>query len=286
MHLLCFFAANPDRVLTRQELVEELWPDVIVNENSLTRAISELRKRLATAHKKSASIIETIPKKGYRLTAIIASPEQSVPSAQVTAPSNGNRQLLPARQYGFGGYSVKQISLLSTVCFSLLLSLWLWQSSPLPSADGRLIPVATTQLVDEVISNDESWIGAEITLSNSTGSRNSADLEQSIVVSNDRSKLAYIVHNSNSSTVFVASVASLTMAYPVFTSSEKLSNLRWSPIGEALLFASRPKLATTALFSSNRDPAKLIFVDVNTLTVKELLSEDLEPDSNETLNLT
>ena len=36
--LLCFLAANEHRVLSREELVQELWPRVIVNENSLTRA--------------------------------------------------------------------------------------------------------------------------------------------------------------------------------------------------------------------------------------------------------
>ena len=44
--LLCFLGANEELVLSREELIQELWPRVIVNENSLTRAISELRKQL------------------------------------------------------------------------------------------------------------------------------------------------------------------------------------------------------------------------------------------------
>ena len=68
MHLLCFLAANPTRVLTRDQLSCELWPRVIVNENSLTRAVSELRKKLALPDRAGTAYLQTIPKRGYRLT--------------------------------------------------------------------------------------------------------------------------------------------------------------------------------------------------------------------------
>ena len=69
--LLCFLAANEHRVLSREELVQELWPRVIVNENSLTRAISELRKQLQSTIAVHANYIETIPKRGYRLIPMV-----------------------------------------------------------------------------------------------------------------------------------------------------------------------------------------------------------------------
>ena len=47
INLLCYLAANSERVLSREQLVNELWPRVTVNENSLTRAVSELRKHTA-----------------------------------------------------------------------------------------------------------------------------------------------------------------------------------------------------------------------------------------------
>ncbi len=68
MRLLTLLAATPGRVLRRDALIEELWPRVIVNENSLTRAVSELRRKLET-DSTAAPLIDTIPKTGYRLSA-------------------------------------------------------------------------------------------------------------------------------------------------------------------------------------------------------------------------
>ena len=68
MHLFCFLAANPGRTLSRGDLIAELWPRVIVTENSLTRAVSELRKHIGAVGG-GAMNIETVPKKGYRLVA-------------------------------------------------------------------------------------------------------------------------------------------------------------------------------------------------------------------------
>ncbi|CAN0495472.1 unnamed protein product, partial [Discosporangium mesarthrocarpum] len=67
MKLLCFLAANQGTVVSRDELVALLWPRVIVNENSLTRAISELRKQLDAPATPARKAVQTIPKRGYRL---------------------------------------------------------------------------------------------------------------------------------------------------------------------------------------------------------------------------
>ena len=65
--------ANAGEVVTRDILLEKVWCGKAVTEDSLTRAISELRKALND--KASApQFIQTIPKKGYRL---ICSPMSS-----------------------------------------------------------------------------------------------------------------------------------------------------------------------------------------------------------------
>lgn len=57
-------------VVSRQELFELVWPDTLVVDESLTRAISSLRKVLDD-DPKNPRIIETIPKKGYRLVSTV-----------------------------------------------------------------------------------------------------------------------------------------------------------------------------------------------------------------------
>ncbi|MCI0697103.1 winged helix-turn-helix domain-containing protein [candidate division KSB1 bacterium] len=68
MHVLVCLAERPGEPISREELMETVWKDTIVVEESLTRAISELRK-IFNDNTKHAQYIETIPKIGYRLIA-------------------------------------------------------------------------------------------------------------------------------------------------------------------------------------------------------------------------
>ena len=66
MQVLLCLAERPGDVVSRQTLFDTVWTDMVVCEDALTRAISELRQVLGddTA---SPHIIETIRKRGYRL---------------------------------------------------------------------------------------------------------------------------------------------------------------------------------------------------------------------------
>ena len=59
---------NSGRLLDKDELMSMLWPDTFVEEATLARNISDLRKALgeSTGEQK---FIETVPKRGYRFTA-------------------------------------------------------------------------------------------------------------------------------------------------------------------------------------------------------------------------
>lgn len=56
------------RLLTKDELMERLWPDTIVEDSNLAQNIYLLRKVLGT-DPGGRSYIETVPKRGYRFTA-------------------------------------------------------------------------------------------------------------------------------------------------------------------------------------------------------------------------
>jgi len=63
--LLCLARAGGE-IVSRQQLLQEVWPAVVVSEEVLTRAISELRSLLGdTAREKR--FIRTVPKRGYAL---------------------------------------------------------------------------------------------------------------------------------------------------------------------------------------------------------------------------
>jgi DNA-binding winged helix-turn-helix (wHTH) protein len=68
MDVLCFLTTNVNQLVPREQLVQEIWRDYGGGDEGLTQAISFLRKILDDTNK---TIIETIPKKGYILHAII-----------------------------------------------------------------------------------------------------------------------------------------------------------------------------------------------------------------------
>ena len=62
---LLVLVEHSGHVLEKDDLISVLWPDTFVEEGSLTRNISYLRKALGEAHA-AQPYIETIPRRGYR----------------------------------------------------------------------------------------------------------------------------------------------------------------------------------------------------------------------------
>ena len=56
---------NANHVLTKKELMRQVWPDSFVEENNLAQNISILRKALGEVQE-GEPYIQTVPKRGYR----------------------------------------------------------------------------------------------------------------------------------------------------------------------------------------------------------------------------
>src|SRR5689334_1421320 len=65
---LCFLVEHAGRLVRKEELLEAIWPDAVVEENNLTQQISVLRKALGEGAT-GQNYIETIPRIGYRFVA-------------------------------------------------------------------------------------------------------------------------------------------------------------------------------------------------------------------------
>lgn len=75
MQVLVCLAEEKGQVVTKEQLLHRVWADTHVTEYVLSRAISELRKVFGDNPKKP-SVIETIPKVGYRLIAPVSKAEK------------------------------------------------------------------------------------------------------------------------------------------------------------------------------------------------------------------
>lgn len=68
MLVLIVLAEASGRVVSREELLATVWPDVVVGDEALTQTIIKLRRALCD-NPRSPAYIETISKRGYRLIA-------------------------------------------------------------------------------------------------------------------------------------------------------------------------------------------------------------------------
>ena len=70
MAVLLRLCDEPGTVVTREEMLSTVWPDCVVNDGVLSKAMSILRKALGD-QAKNPLFIQTIPKVGYRLIASV-----------------------------------------------------------------------------------------------------------------------------------------------------------------------------------------------------------------------
>ncbi len=75
INVLMCLADRPGDVLSRNELLDAVWADVVVNEDALTRAVSDLRIALGD-DPNEAKYIETVRGRGYRLVVPVTSAER------------------------------------------------------------------------------------------------------------------------------------------------------------------------------------------------------------------
>ncbi len=89
--LLLLFLHNPGRLLTREEIVDKVWPDVAVTDDALRFQVAELRKAFG---EDGDAFIQTIRREGYRWEAPCARPP-------IGRSGPRNRRRRPGRQPRF-----------------------------------------------------------------------------------------------------------------------------------------------------------------------------------------
>ncbi len=75
---LMFLVRHSDRVVSKEELLNEVWAGTVVTDNVLARVISALRKVLGDSPQTS-KYIRAVPRVGYRFVASVETPGESQP---------------------------------------------------------------------------------------------------------------------------------------------------------------------------------------------------------------
>jgi DNA-binding winged helix-turn-helix (wHTH) protein/tetratricopeptide (TPR) repeat protein len=116
MNVLVCLAERAGEVVSRDTLNQQVWGNVVVTDQAVTNCISELRHHLGD-DRSTHRIIETIPKRGYRL----AAPVQLAPP-----PSQSESERARVSRRGYPWLYGSALLLLTAVAFG---SAWWWRKS-------------------------------------------------------------------------------------------------------------------------------------------------------------
>jgi DNA-binding winged helix-turn-helix (wHTH) protein len=114
LELLILLCTAQGETLSKEKLINTLWPDTIVGPDSLANTMARLRKAL-NDDAKNPQFIQTVQRKGYRWLQPVLLTEQ---------PSSQLRKKITA----------------TFLVFSLLLSIFYWQVNKTPAPNNFLFP--------------------------------------------------------------------------------------------------------------------------------------------------
>ncbi|WKE65382.1 winged helix-turn-helix domain-containing protein [Gallaecimonas kandeliae] len=89
VELLAYFCQHPDRLISRDELIEQVWNGRIVTDNAVSRLITKLRKALQD-DPRQPRCIATFPKKGYKFIAQVSQLDDAPLEAADTLTTKGD----------------------------------------------------------------------------------------------------------------------------------------------------------------------------------------------------
>jgi DNA-binding winged helix-turn-helix (wHTH) protein/tetratricopeptide (TPR) repeat protein len=98
--VLLYLVQNPGRVLTRDELLKNIWPDTFVDENSLAQSISVLRRALDEKPGDNSYIV-TLPGRGYQFVSpvkVSASETLTIVAGAATDENSASKGILLQRE--------------------------------------------------------------------------------------------------------------------------------------------------------------------------------------------
>jgi len=112
MRLLVCLAERAGRVVSLDELLKQVWGEVVVSPDSVYQAVASLRRQLGD-DAKEPRYIETVPRLGYRMVAKVSPwDEEASKAARATSVGTGN-----SRMWLIAGALVICIAILGAVLF-------------------------------------------------------------------------------------------------------------------------------------------------------------------------
>ena len=144
LDLLLLLLRSSGRLVTRAEILDKVWADVTVTDDSITQCVGEIRRALG----EEAGLLKTVPKRGYVLDAVATiapalQQDQAAPPPSPILTSVPVPTPLPSRPFRGG-----RVGLTLGVAVPLaLLAGWLWHAPASPPTTLASAPAIAPAIV-------------------------------------------------------------------------------------------------------------------------------------------
>jgi TolB-like protein/DNA-binding winged helix-turn-helix (wHTH) protein len=126
--VLSVLAARPGEIVSKDALMQAVWPDTFVTDDSLTQCIADIRRAVGDdAH----VIVETVPKRGYRLNA------DPLDAADPNAAAGTERAKTRFSRRSF----ILAALVLVAAAIGAYYGAEIWRAAPVPSGDMPRIAI-------------------------------------------------------------------------------------------------------------------------------------------------
>ncbi len=218
--LLLFFCHNSERVISKDELMEQVWAGTLVTDNAISRTLVKVRKALGD-DPKSPEFIITVPRKGYRMIGRFEPTEE----AKVVEPNTETHSVKPpvqtAQNYFNNPYLFTVLIGLIIASIIAVFFIFFNTSDPLQSKQITSLTRATGSETQPAMSPDLNWF-AYTQINNKTG------LKQ-VSVNNEKDNTHFIISHARGNISKLAwSPDSLKVAF--LYKHNVVCNIFWAPI--------------------------------------------------------
>ena len=137
VEVLVYLAEHPGEVISKEQLIQEVWGGAFVTDAVLTRCVSELRKTMGD-DPRAPQVIDTIPRKGYRLL------------QKVERVDHVSRVASPPRKWKWWAVSSACLIVLATVVLR----------RPKPTDQSRMLPGVDIKQIQLTANSSENPVSS------------------------------------------------------------------------------------------------------------------------------
>ena len=277
---LLILVNNSGRIVEKEELMSQLWPDTFVEEANLTFNIQQLRKAFRD-NARHPQFVETVARRGYRFIADVQ--EGAAPSVTTDLKRDASPEVsLPAPARSYFSFAAISVLLIGVV----VITAWFARSRLNASAKSAAIlsapfkseKLATGGVVRAVITPD----GKYVAYTRETGGKETIWLRQldtseniQIVPPSDHTYLGLVVSHDGNSLYFVRKTLTdpaTSAIFRVMTFGGIPVNITDQAEGTVSVSPDDKQLAFTRCKYKDDDFCSLMLIDTNGKNERKLLT--------------